>query len=239
MHTEHPGTTPAQTSRGVDRKQFLKISGAGLFGSLFIGALGSSRAFAQSRGEPEESLMQEFREAAEEYGVPVGLLSAMGYVNTRWEMPSPEASDYEEGELHGLGIFGIMALTQNPSSDTLGEAAELTGISEEELKGDRAANIKGGAALLAASQGDNKPREVGEWFRALTGEGRPSRGARDVDSTSGVGGGELYAEQVFATLKSGARKKTRRGEEMALQAQQLSEDLEKRLANAPGGEDDG
>jgi hypothetical protein len=27
----------------------------------------------------------------------------MGYVNTLWEMPPPEASDYVEGHLHGRG----------------------------------------------------------------------------------------------------------------------------------------
>jgi hypothetical protein len=46
---------------------------------------------------------------------------AMGYVNTRWEMPQPEANAYERGDPHGWGSYGIMALVQNPYSDTLGE----------------------------------------------------------------------------------------------------------------------
>lgn len=232
MRTDHLGATLERARSGFDRKHFLRISGAGIFGSLLIGSPGSTgSAFAQSRGEPEDSLMQEFRESAEEYGLPVGLLSAMSYVNTRWEMPPPEAGDYEEDEPHGLG-----------TSNTLDEVAELAGISEEDLKRGRAPDIKGEAALLAASQGDDKPREVSEWFRAVTCEGRPSQGARDVGSTSGVGG-ELCAEQVFTALKSGARKRTRAGKEMALQAQDLRAEIERRseerLSNLSGGEDNG
>jgi hypothetical protein len=44
---------------------------------------------------------------------------AMGYVNTRWEMPPPEASDYIPGDIHGRGAYGIMQLVQNPWEDTL------------------------------------------------------------------------------------------------------------------------
>jgi len=49
-------------------------------------------------------------------------------------MPSPQASDHEEGELDGKGTYGIMALVRNPSADTLGEASQLTGISTEKLR---------------------------------------------------------------------------------------------------------
>jgi hypothetical protein len=104
----------------------------------------------------------EFGAAAEKYEVPEELLLAMGYVNTRWEMPPPDASDYEkgkpkEGSPESRGSYGIMQLVQNPSEDTLGEAAGLTGISEERLKTDRARNIRGGAAVLAERQGTRSP----------------------------------------------------------------------------------
>ncbi len=73
------------------------------------------------------SLDTEFEVAAKEYEVPKELLLAMGYVNTRWEMPPPEASDDEEvepgeGSSEARGSYGIMQLVQNPSEDTLGEA---------------------------------------------------------------------------------------------------------------------
>lgn len=116
------------------------------------------------------SLDAEFEAAAKKYEVPKELLLAMGYVNTRWEMPAPEVSDYEEAEPgegapEARGSYGIMQLVQNPSEDTLGEAATLTGISEERLKKDRARNIRGGAAVLAQIQGETKPEDLNEWAR--------------------------------------------------------------------------
>ncbi len=132
----------------LDRRQFLRLSAAGLTGVALVGGT-AGRVLAQS---DSSLLMQEFEGAAKEFGVPVGILIAMGYVNTRWEMPPPEASEYEEGSLHGWGGYGIMALVKNPSTDTLDEASRLTGIPEEELKTDRRSNIRGGAALLAESQ---------------------------------------------------------------------------------------
>ena len=95
----------------------------------------------------------EFEEAAGQYRVPVELLLAMGYVNTRWEMPPP-ANEYKSGDLHGWGSYGIMALVRNPTSDTLGEASRLTGVSADKLVADRKSNILGGAALLSRSQGE-------------------------------------------------------------------------------------
>jgi hypothetical protein len=74
----------------------------------------------------QASLEDEFGRASREYGVPRDLLLTMGYVNTRWEMPPPSASDYESGDPEGQGNYGIMALTRNPSRDTLGKAASIT-----------------------------------------------------------------------------------------------------------------
>jgi hypothetical protein len=86
--------------------------------------------------QTDSSLDAEFEAAAESYGLPKELLLAMGYVNTRWEMPPPEASEHEareikEGSPEARGAYGIMQLVQNPSRDTLGEAAALTEASEE------------------------------------------------------------------------------------------------------------
>jgi hypothetical protein len=70
----------------------------------------------------------------------------------------PDANEYEEGSLHGWGSYGIMALVQNPYSDTLGEASRLTGIPEEELKTDRAANIRGGLLCWLVPWEHRSPR---------------------------------------------------------------------------------
>jgi hypothetical protein len=212
--------------RTIDRKGFLRLSGAGLAGVVLLGSLDAARALAQTPPEPptKTSLVAEFRRAAEEHGIPVELLMAMGWVNTRWEMPPPEANEYERGNLHGWGSYGIMALVQNPFSDTLGEASRLTGIPEVELKTNRAANIRGGAALLANSVGSEKPSRLAGFFGALAGRGRAP--GRNYQAVAGVGGGELYAEQVFEALQRGVpEEKLKSGERLSLQAQSLSDGI--------------
>jgi hypothetical protein len=218
--TEGSSTARSEAeSRSIDRSAFLKLSGAGLAGVALFGSLGSVGVLAQTSPEPttKASLVAEFRRAAEEHGIPVGLLMAMGWVNTRWEMPPPEANEYEKGDLHGWGSYGIMALVQNPFSDTLGETSRLTGIPEDELKTDRAANIRGGAALLASSLGAERPSRLADFFGALAGGGRaPGKNYRAV---AGVGGGELYAEQVFEALERGIpEEKLKSGERLSLEA---------------------
>src|SRR5829696_1959871 len=145
----------------MDRREFLKLGGAGLAGAVLLGtaSVTGSRVLAQEAS----SLMAESESAATEYGVPQELLLAMGYVNTMWEMPPPEVSAYREGDIHGRGAYGIMQLVQNPWEDTLGEAAQLTGLPEEQLKNDRAANIRGGAAVLAGIPGSDKPSDLNGW----------------------------------------------------------------------------
>lgn len=192
----------------------MKLCGAGLAGTVLLGTVGSRGVLAQE----SSSLVEEFEEAAEKYHVPKELLLAIGYVNTHWEMPPPETSEYEEGELDGKGTYGIMALVRNPSADTLGEASRLTGISTEKLKTDRKSNILGGAALLAKSQGE-RPTTLGDYLGAVDGEG----GNGEVfEAVSGIGGGELYADQVSDTLKKGASARTKSGEEVSLPAQSLT-----------------
>jgi hypothetical protein len=130
---------------------------------------------------------------------------AMGYVNTLWEMPPPEASDYVPGDLHGRGTYGIMQLVQTPWEDTLGWAAILTGLSEQWLKTERAANVVGGAAVLAAIAGDNGPSKLNGWYEAV----------------AEYGGSELYAQEVFETLNSGASETISTGESLQLAPQDV------------------
>ena len=88
--TERPHeSTPQAAPRTIDRRGFLKLSGIGLLGVTLFGSVEAGVVFAQSSPPVGSTLAAEFRGAAEEYGVPVELLMAMGYVNTRWEMPSP------------------------------------------------------------------------------------------------------------------------------------------------------
>ncbi len=120
-------------------------------------------------------------------------------------MPPPGASDYVEEDLHGRGTYGIMQLLQNPLRDTLGLAAKLTGLSQEVLKSSRAANVRGGAAVLADIQGANRPAELEGWREAVAWYG-------DTD---------LYALEVYETLQSGASAIISTGESLQLGPQDV------------------
>ncbi len=198
MCTECFGVPPARGSgSSMDRREFLRLGGAGLASAALLGTAGG---VALARTGP--SLKAEFEAAAEETKVPVDLLLAMGYVNTMWEMPPPEASPYEEGDLHGRGAYGIMQLMQTPSRNTLGRAASLTGLSEWRLKNDRAANVRGGAAVLSAIAGRDKPNGLDGWQAAV----------------ADYAGTELYAVEVYETLRAGAASTISTGERLTLAA---------------------
>jgi hypothetical protein len=203
----------------MDRRKFLKLSGAGLAGTVLLSATGARGVLAEPEAARGDSVLErEFAEAAKRFRVPEDLLVAMGLVNTALEMPQPKANEYEPGDLHGWGSYGIMQLVQNPTSNTLGEASRLTGISEERLKTDRAANIMGGAALLAESQGERPPR-LGDYFGAVHGQG--GRGKR-YSAVAGIGSGEPFAREVFGKLKRGASVRTRAGHEIVLRPRDLA-----------------
>ena len=149
MRSERTGRSPesrlGSEPKMMDRRDFLRLSGAGLAAVALLGSVHT--VFAQEKKpSPGSAIVAEFKEAAEEYGVSMELLMAMGYVNTRWEMPLPGANVYAAGDPHGWGSYGIMALVQNPISDTLGEASRLTGMPEEVLKTDRAEVLQTGAS---------------------------------------------------------------------------------------------
>jgi hypothetical protein len=208
------GVSPRATTKAFDRREFLKLTCSGLLGAALLGSVGAAKTLAQAGPSPGASLIAEFEEAAEAYGVPMELLMAMGYVNTRWEMPPPEANEYERGDPHGWGSYGIMALVQNPYSDTLGEASRLTGIPERILIMDRAANIMGGAALLANSAGGYVSGNPSDFYGAVAGRGLAA--GQNYSAVAGIGAGELYAEQVFGTLRTGASKTVFSGEAVSL-----------------------
>lgn len=221
MGSQHRGASPdgfgqslAANTTGtssLSRRVMLRTGGAGIAGMAVFGVALPKQALASTN--PSSDLEAEFDKAAEKYEVPKDLLMAMGYVNTRLEMPPPRASDYQRGEPHSRGTYGIMALVRNPSGDTLGRAAELTGFSAERLKTDRAANIMGGAAILSHSQGDDRPDDATRWLGAVHGKG--GRGERYA-AAAGVGAGELYAGQVNDALKQGFSVQVSSGERISL-----------------------
>lgn len=198
--------------QGMTRRDLLRLGAAGLAGTVLL----SDAALAAATGRMGSSLLGEVQEAARKYGVPVAVLLAMGYVNTRLAMPAPEVTAYRQGDPEGRGIYGLMALVRNPAADTVGLASEITGLSPRELISDRSANLHGGAALLAHSQGARPPL-ARDWLGAVAGSGGDGP---VVHATAGVGGGDLYADQVADVLARGFSTRTSSGELVALAAQQ-------------------
>jgi len=91
---------------------------------------------ASGSGAARPSLFHTFREAARAYHVPARLLLAVGYVNTRWRMPTAPALN---------GGYGVMDLT--PAQ--LRRTARVAGVDPELARHDLRENVRAGAALLS------------------------------------------------------------------------------------------
>ncbi|MGH3735688.1 MAG: N-acetylmuramoyl-L-alanine amidase, partial [Micromonosporaceae bacterium] len=83
--------------------------------------------------------------------------------------------------------------------------AELTGLAPAALRGDPTANIRGGAALLASYQ-QHPSDHPADWYGAVA---RYS-GATDTQAA------RAYADEVYATLRTGASRVTDDGEAVTL-----------------------
>jgi len=92
-------------------------------------------AFGREQAIPLDSI---FATAGAEFGVPVELLKAIGYVETRWEMVEGHP------EFGQPAAYGVMALRE----DVIARAAKLASVSEAEARLLPAANIRAAAALL-------------------------------------------------------------------------------------------
>ena len=130
------------------------------------------------------ALQSAFDAAAAEFSVPAELLSAISYVETRWQM-------VEGHEEHGQpAAYGVMALR----GERLATGAQLAGLHADQARTDATANIRAAAALLK-----NIADELG--VRAAT----PAEWAPVLERFSGlVGAGPAaYAQQVIdrATLR--------------------------------------
>ncbi|MFF1421506.1 N-acetylmuramoyl-L-alanine amidase [Streptomyces sp. NPDC058280] len=94
---------------------------------------------------------------------------------------------------------------------TLDRAAKLTGLSAKELRESSAANVRGGAALLAAAQrelGEPLSSDPAEWYGAV------ARFSGADDSATAA----TYANDVYAVIKDGQRRTTDSGQQVALHA---------------------
>ncbi|WP_405885027.1 N-acetylmuramoyl-L-alanine amidase [Streptomyces sp. NBC_01136] len=94
---------------------------------------------------------------------------------------------------------------------TLTKAAELTGLPAEQLRTDAAANVAGGAALLAAAQkdlGEPLSDNAADWYGAV------ARFSGADDSATAA----TYANDVYEVIREGAKRTTDAGQKVTLAA---------------------
>lgn len=136
----------------------------------------------------EHPYQAHFESASQKFNVPVPILVALGYSETRLYHVPGEAS-----EIEGLpATFGVMAL----GGDVLPHAATLAGLSETDVEVDPASNIMAAAALLDehAKTLDVDRNDLGAWAPAVA----EYFGVPNLDATS-----HFIHEEVYRVMREG------------------------------------
>lgn len=150
---------------------------------------------------PSVSVMRRyFAEAAQEFDIPAELLEAIGQVESNWAQVGPSI---DRG-------WGVMHLVQNEYIDTLTEAANVLGVTQQALKDDARQNIRGAAALLAKYAGEDRKdfTTFEAWFDAL----------KRFSALDGDEWQSMQAERYLAVVKDGISKPTLWNEQVELAA---------------------
>lgn len=219
------------------------VVGVAVLGAGSLAVLGPVPAATAS----PDSRQAVYSAAAAEYGVPESVLLAVSYLESRWDvnggLPSTSAGygpmhltdaeyvtsqpprnhhDFAEDprgdESRPMTVAHAESLPPSTAAlQTLDLAAELTGASEEALRTDPVANIRGGAALLAKYQAElggptGVTSDPAEWYGAVA---RYS-GADNADAAA------AFANEVYATLNEGASRVTDDGHRITLPAQRVT-----------------
>jgi N-acetyl-anhydromuramyl-L-alanine amidase AmpD len=130
-----------------------------------------------------------------------------------------DASLESPAEGRGLGEApdASAASDAKPVADTLGRAAEMTGLSEDELRSDELANIRGGAALLADTQRrlglpTGASSEAGDWYATVA----DASGAGEQETAA------AFADDAYSAVAQGASRRTNDGKVVSLAATAVS-----------------
>ncbi|HUR01967.1 MAG TPA: N-acetylmuramoyl-L-alanine amidase [Nonomuraea sp.] len=137
----------------------------------------------------------DFAAAAREFGVPGSVLLGVSYLESRW--------DANAGAPSVAGGYGPMHLVDAP----LRLAHRLTGLPPARLRTEPAANIRGGAAVLASYQ-PRPSANPADWYDAI---------AR-YSGAPGPHAARAFADEVFAVIRTGATRHTDDGQPVRLAA---------------------
>ncbi len=223
------------------RRMLSAVAGASALALTISGfALGSQSSASVNRHEPtgrdclqavgdgpaSHARQRTFAAAAQTYGVPASVLLGVSYMESRWDDhgASPSTSggygpmhltdvDVEPaGFAKGDGSF--RPSTGPDSLHTASIAADLTNLSASQLKSDDAANICGGAALLASYQQD-----LGKASGANTSTSAWYEAVKSYSGAVSAADAERFATRVFATIKGGEVRTTNDGQKVKVAAQ--------------------
>src|SRR6478736_4130046 len=171
---------------------------AGALTFALVSGLAAATAVAPAAADSPD-LDDAFTSAASAYGVPRAVLAAVSYAQTRWE-PHAGAPSVAGGwgPMHLVDTMLLADKTTPARDTTLDEAARLTGLTADALRDDVAANVAGGAALLADAQARlgnpvGSHTEPGGWYAAV------AAFSGSTDETAATG----FADAVFDTISSG------------------------------------
>jgi hypothetical protein len=175
-------------------------------------------------GVASDVRMAQMRAAAREFGVPIAVLVAVSYVETRWER-----TGYGPSVDGGYGVMNLTAPSVPASDDrgvrgapsaqrtthpdgaaTLGRAARLLRMPASMLKISQRQNIRGAAAVLAhfarGLERGQLPNSLGGWYGAVA----EYSGAATRQAAA------IFADDVFAAIRGGASMRTGDGQAMML-----------------------
>ncbi|MFI7341218.1 N-acetylmuramoyl-L-alanine amidase [Streptomyces sp. NPDC050085] len=143
----------------------------------------------------------------------------MHLTDARTAIENTVAHSHAEGDARGDDSRAPLKVSDAVPSEgqlparlrTLPRAADLTGIPAERLRSDPAANVRGGAALLAAAQkrlGKPLSENPADWYGAIA----AFSGADDSATAA------TYANDVFAVIRDGEQRTTDAGQDVRLAA---------------------
>lgn len=220
-----PQTNARARGRALRRGALAATCSLSVLGAL---ALGSTHAEAAPADSGPTSRAQAFAAAAQEFGVPQTVLEAVSYSESLWEGHggthntdggygpmnlidgSLFAADQAEGKNGTLGSNAGVILK---NIDSLGRAATLLGVDRDVLRKDSTANIRGGAALLAAKQ-----RSLGLPVGAASDPGQWYATVADASRSSDAADAQAFADDAYAALATGAARTTTDGKSVAMRA---------------------
>ncbi|MGH3461214.1 MAG: N-acetylmuramoyl-L-alanine amidase [Kribbellaceae bacterium] len=183
---------------------------------------------AASTPGPTAMAASAFSAAAAKYGVPESVLLAVSYAETRWDdHRGASSTDGGYGPMHltavdptaVVDLSGKRKVAKASSLRTLYKASELTGLDPVALRNETAANIEGGAALLASYQRSlglpvGADTSAAQWYGAV---------ASYAEASDRVAA-SVFADDVYSIMARGAARTTNTGQRVVMPAVAVAPD---------------